>query len=98
MAVLRRLLRPCEQRFQFRHPREQPIDQLHLLSQQRVLLFLAQAVSKSRSHPYVESDSRRPRKRKIPKTANPASNYPLRARVARRRREGTQAVWVISPV
>ena len=78
VAVLRGLLRLRQQRLEFRDPCRQPLDQRRLLAQQRVLVSLAQAVSKWRSHSYVESDSRRSRRRKVPQNANPVSSY-LRA-------------------
>lgn len=78
VAVLRGLLRPRQQRLELRHPHQQAFNKCRLLGQQRVLLPLAQAVSKWRSHSYVESDSHRSRTRKMPKNPNPVSSYSIR--------------------
>jgi hypothetical protein len=66
VAVLRGLLRPRQQRFEFRNPRRQTLDQRRLLGKQRVLLTVVQAVSERRSHPYLDSHPAPPRNQKMP--------------------------------
>ena len=66
VAVLRSLPRLRQQRLEFRNPRRQPLDQRRLLREQRVLLPVAEAVPKRRSHPYLDSHPARPRNPKMP--------------------------------
>ncbi len=72
VAVLRGLLRLGQQRLELLHPRRQPRDQRRLLGQKRVLLPIAQAIPKRRSHPYLDSHPPTPRNRK---NANSGSSY-----------------------
>ncbi len=66
VAVLRGLLRPRQQRLEFRNPRRLTLDQHRLLGKQRVLLTVTHAVSERRSHPYLDSHPTPPRNQKMP--------------------------------
>ena len=93
MAVLGGLLRPPQQRLELRHSRHQAFNQCRLLCQQRVLLTLAQAVSKWWSHAYAPSDSHRSRNRKVLRNANPvcsSAKCQPREQLRDRSRDGVQ--------